>query len=53
MDYYLNYEGGRINFSLPSGWNVLTCQGCSAVSELILFRYQTINYYDILLQIHQ
>ncbi len=23
MDYYLNYEGGRINFSLPSGWNVL------------------------------
>lgn len=34
MDYYLNYEGGRINFSLPSGWNVLTCQDCSAVSEV-------------------
>jgi lactate racemase len=31
MGYYLNYEGGTIDFSLPSGWNVLTCQDCAAV----------------------
>jgi lactate racemase len=31
MSYYLNYEGGRIDFSLPSEWNVLTCQDCSAI----------------------
>jgi nickel-dependent lactate racemase len=29
MEYYLNYEGGRMEFSLPSGWNVLTCQDCA------------------------
>jgi nickel-dependent lactate racemase len=34
MSYYLNYEGGRIDFSLPSGWNVLTCQDCSAVAQV-------------------
>ena len=34
MSYYLNYEGERINFSLPSGWNVLTCEDCSSVSEV-------------------
>jgi nickel-dependent lactate racemase len=32
MSYYLNYEGGKLDFSLPSGWNVLTCQDCSAAS---------------------
>jgi lactate racemase len=32
MSYYLNYEGGRLDFSLPSSWNVLTCQDCSSVS---------------------
>lgn len=31
MSYYLNYEGGRMDFSLPPGWNVLTCQDCSAI----------------------
>jgi nickel-dependent lactate racemase len=31
MSYYLNYEGGKMDFSLPSGWNVLTCQDCSAI----------------------
>ena len=34
MSYYLNYEGGRIDFSLPPGWNVLTCEDCSAVPEI-------------------
>lgn len=34
MSYYLNYEGGRINFSLPSGWNVLACEDCSSVPEV-------------------
>jgi lactate racemase len=32
MSYYLNYEGGRLDFSIPSSWNVLTCQDCSGVS---------------------
>ena len=31
MSYYLNYEGGKMDFSLPPSWNVLTCQDCSAV----------------------
>ncbi len=30
MSYYLNYEGGKLEFSLPPAWNVLTCQDCSA-----------------------
>lgn len=29
MDYYLNYEGGRIEFSLPPGWSVITCADCA------------------------
>jgi nickel-dependent lactate racemase len=29
MNYYLNYSGGRINFSLPSEWNVLSSQDCA------------------------
>ena len=29
MSYYLNYEGGKLEFSLPPTWNVLTCQDCS------------------------
>ncbi len=29
MNYYLNYDGSRIDFNLPSGWNVLSSQDCS------------------------
>ena len=29
MDYYLNYSGSRMSFSLPSGWNVLSSQDCA------------------------
>lgn len=29
MDYYLNYSGGRIDFTLPSGWNVLSSKDCA------------------------
>ena len=29
MNYYLNYSGGRMNFSLPSEWNVLSSQDCA------------------------
>ena len=29
MDYYLNYDGNKINFSLPSGWNVLSSKDCA------------------------
>jgi nickel-dependent lactate racemase len=29
MDYYLNYSGSRMNFSLPSGWNVLSSRDCA------------------------
>jgi nickel-dependent lactate racemase len=29
MSYYLNYSGGRIDFSLPSGWNVLSSKDCA------------------------
>src|SRR5512136_2260418 len=29
MNYYLNYEGKRISFSLPAEWNVLSSQDCA------------------------
>ncbi len=29
MDYYLNQEGRRIQFTVPSGWNVLSAQDCA------------------------
>jgi lactate racemase len=29
MNYYLNYDGGRMNFSLPAEWNVLSSQDCA------------------------
>ena len=29
MDYYLNYSGSRMSFSLPSGWNVLSSRDCA------------------------
>jgi nickel-dependent lactate racemase len=29
MNYYLNYSGGKINFTLPSGWNVLSSRDCA------------------------
>lgn len=29
MNYYLNYSGGRIDFALPSGWNVLSSKDCA------------------------
>lgn len=29
MNYYLNYSGSKIHFSLPSGWNVLSSQDCA------------------------
>jgi lactate racemase len=29
MDYYINQEGSRIQFSVPSGWNVLSAQDCA------------------------
>ena len=29
MNYYLNYDGERINFSLPSEWNVLSSKDCA------------------------
>lgn len=29
MDYYLNQEGRRIPFTVPSGWNVLSAQDCA------------------------
>jgi lactate racemase len=29
MNYYLNYSGGKIEFSLPSEWNVLSSQDCA------------------------
>ena len=30
MSYYLNYEGGKINFSLPATWNVLSSRDCAS-----------------------
>jgi lactate racemase len=30
MEYYLNYSGSKMNFSLPSGWNVLSCKDCAS-----------------------
>lgn len=29
MNYYLNYDGGRINFYLPAEWNVLSSKDCA------------------------
>jgi nickel-dependent lactate racemase len=29
MNYYLNYSGSKLNFSLPSEWNVLSSQDCA------------------------
>jgi len=29
MNYYLNYSGGRIDFSVPAGWKVLSSQDCA------------------------
>jgi lactate racemase len=29
MDYYINQDGSRIQFSIPSGWNVLSAQDCA------------------------
>jgi nickel-dependent lactate racemase len=29
MSYYLNYSGSRLNFSLPSEWNVLSSRDCA------------------------
>jgi len=29
MDYYLNYSGGRIHFSVPPEWNVLSSSDCA------------------------
>lgn len=29
MDYYLNHDGGRIHFSVPEGWNVLSAEDCA------------------------
>jgi nickel-dependent lactate racemase len=29
MNYYINYSGSKIDFSLPSGWNVLSSQDCA------------------------
>ena len=29
MDYYLNQDGKRIQFAVPSGWNVLSAQDCA------------------------
>lgn len=28
MDYYLNYDGDKINFSLPPEWNVISAKDC-------------------------
>jgi lactate racemase len=30
MEYYLNYSGSKMNFSLPSGWNVLSSKDCAS-----------------------
>jgi lactate racemase len=32
MEYYLNYSGSKISFSLPSEWNVLSSQDCAHAS---------------------
>ncbi len=29
MNYYLNYDGGRLDFTLPSDWNVLSSRDCA------------------------
>jgi lactate racemase len=34
MEYYLNYGGSRISFSLPSDWNVLSSRDCVRTSAV-------------------
>jgi nickel-dependent lactate racemase len=34
MNYYLNYSGTKIDFSLPSEWNVLSSQDCARTSAV-------------------
>jgi lactate racemase len=34
MDFYLNYGGSRISFSLPSDWNVLSSRDCVRTSAV-------------------
>ncbi len=34
MSYYLNYEGGKIHFSLPEKWNVLSSRDCASASVI-------------------
>ena len=29
MEYYLNHDGGKIHFSIPSDWNVLSAADCA------------------------
>jgi lactate racemase len=29
MNYYLNHNGGRIDFTVPAGWNVLSARDCA------------------------
>lgn len=29
MDYYINQDGSKIHFSVPSGWNVLSAEDCA------------------------
>jgi lactate racemase len=29
MEYYINQDGSRIQFSVPSGWNVLSAEDCA------------------------
>ena len=29
MEYYLNHDGGKIHFSVPSEWNVLSAADCA------------------------
>ena len=38
MNYYLNYSGSKLEFSLPSEWNVLSTQDCApapVVSDVV------------------
>ncbi|HSW38637.1 MAG TPA: nickel-dependent lactate racemase, partial [Acidobacteriota bacterium] len=34
MNYYINYSGRKINFSLPSEWNVLSSQDCAKATPV-------------------
>jgi nickel-dependent lactate racemase len=29
MEYYLNHDGGKLHFSVPSDWNVLSAEDCA------------------------